>query len=151
MVLKLYKKLLAQEVFVTVVGLRFLTELQNILLSSPQIAKEDIPPIKLGTPDIPEPEPTQPVKKVVNKIDKKVDGDYKKPFYIALFFAIVFGVSVIGMFLITKLSSNNINILNYKEAILDEYSSWEAELDEREDALKAWEKELEERESKMKK
>ena len=51
-VLKLYKKLLEQELFVTPVGIRFLTELQNILLTSVYIAREEIPPIpvKVATP-----------------------------------------------------------------------------------------------------
>lgn len=142
-VLKLYKKLLEQEVFVTLVGMRFLMELQNILLASPTVAKEEIPPIKMGTPELPEPEPTQPVKKVAKKIDKKVGGEYKTPFYVALFFAIVFGVSVIGMFMITEMSTNNINIINYREEVLNEYSTWEAELEEKEAELKEWEKELE--------
>lgn len=144
---KLYNKLLEQEIFVTPVGMRFLMELQNILLASPQIAKEEILPIKMGKPELPEPEPTQPVKKVAKKIDNKVGGDYKKPFYVALFFAIVFGVSVIGMFLITELSGNNINIINYRDEILNEYSSWEAELQEKEAELKEWERELESREN----
>ncbi len=146
-VLKLYKKLLEQELFVTAVGVRFLTELQNILLGSHYIAKEDIPPIKVTevkvTPK--EEEPKQPVKKVTKKIDKKVGGEYKKPFYVALFFAIVFGVSVIGMFVISEISGNNINIINYREEILNEYSTWEAELQEKEAQLKEWEAQLEER------
>ena len=44
-VLKLYNKLLEQELFVTPVGIRFLTELQNILLTSVYIAREEIAPI----------------------------------------------------------------------------------------------------------
>ncbi len=146
-VFKLYKKLLEQELFVTPVGVRFMTELQNILLATPYIAKADIPPIKVKEMQIApkEEEPKQPVKKVARKIDKKVGGEYKKPFYIALFFAIVFGISVIGMFVIMEISGNNTNIINYREEILNEYSSWEVELKEKEAELKAWEAELEER------
>jgi predicted PurR-regulated permease PerM len=58
---------------------------------------------------------------------------------ILLFFAIVFGLSVLGMFIINELSSNSITILNYREEIINEYSTWEAELNE-------WEAELRERE-----
>lgn len=146
-VFKLYKKLIDQNLFVTPVGQRFLVELQNILLASNYIARADIPPIKAIMPETPEEEPERPVKKVTKKIDTKVGGEYRKPFYIALFFAIVFGVSVIGMFLINELSSNSVNILNYREEILNEYAGWEAELKEKEAELRAREKALEEREA----
>ncbi len=153
--LKLYKKLLEQNLFVTPVGVRFMVELQNILLGSPYIAREDIPPIKVSTmvikkevsPDEAETGkgPVAKVKKVTKKVDDKVEGNYKKPFYVAVFFAIVFALSVVGMFVITKVSGNNVNILNYRNEILDEYSTWEAELQEKEAELKAWEAELESR------
>lgn len=81
----------------------------------------------------------------VKKTSRKDDG-YKKPFYVALFFAIVFAVSVAGMFVITELSENNVNILNYRNEILNEYSTWEAQLKEKEAELAEWEEELEKRE-----
>lgn len=160
-VLKLYKKLLEQELFVTPVGIRFLTELQNILLTSVYIAREEIPPIPVKAAEgAKKEEPATPVEKVVQKpveavkkankkVDDKVGGNYKKPFYVALFFAIVFGVSVLGMFVITEISGNNINIINYREQILDEYSSWEAELKTEEERLDKWEALLEERENQL--
>ena len=148
-VFKLYKKLLEQELFVTPVGQRFLVELQNVLLSSAYIARADIPPIKVAKAETPKVEEERPVKKVTKKIDKKVGGEYRKPFYIALFFAIVFGISVIGMFFINELSSNSVNILNYREEILNEYAGWEAELQEKEAELRVREKALEAREAEL--
>ena len=145
-VYKLYKKLLDQELFVTPVGQRFLVELQNIILASGYVPTADIPPIKVAKVEAPEAEEERPVKKVTKKIDKKVGGEYRRPFYIALFFAIVFGVSVVGMFFINELSSNSVNILNYREEIINEYSSWEAELKEKEAELREREKALRERE-----
>lgn len=147
-VLKLYTKLLQEELFVTPIGVRFLIELQNILLASTYIPREDIPPIPM--PEYHAPvveEPKAPVKKMVEQIDNKVGGEYKKPFFVALFFAIVFGLSVIGMFVVAEISGNNVNILNYKEALIDEYAGWAEELDEKEAELNAWEKELEAREA----
>ena len=145
-VMKLYKKLLEQELFVTPVGQRFMVELQNVLLASGYIARAEIPPIKVAKIEIPKKETDHPVERVTKKIDSKVCGEYKRPFYIALFFAIVFGVSVIGMFFINELSSNSVNILNYREAIIDEYAGWEVELKEKEAELREREKALEERE-----
>jgi len=151
-VLKLYKKLLEQELFVTPVGIRFLTELQNILLTSVYIAREEIPPIpvKVATPvEKAVQKPVEAVQKANKKVDEKVGGSYKKPFYVALFFAIIFGISVLGMFVINAISGNNINIINYREQLLDEYSGWEAELKTEEERLEKWETLLEERENQL--
>lgn len=160
-VLNLYKRLLEQQLFVTPVGIRFLTELQNILLASVNIARKDIPSIPVKAPEgIRKEEPAAPVekamqkpvaavKKVSKKVDDKVGGEYKKPFYIALFFAIIFGISIIGMFLINEISGNNVNIINYREQILNEYASWEAELKTEEERLEKWEALLEERENEL--
>lgn len=153
-VFKLYKKLLEQKLFVTPVGVRFMLELQNVLLGSPYIARDEIPPIEVSAMvtkkdvDAVEVEtsgkgPVAKVKKATKKIDDKVEGNYKKPFYVALFFAVVFALSVVGMFIITKVSGNNVNIINYRNEILNEYSTWEAQLQEKEAQLKEWEAELE--------
>lgn len=148
-VFKLYKKLLEQELFVTPVGQRFLVELQNVLLSSGYIPSADIPPIKVTKIEPQKVEQERPVQKVTKKIDKKVGGEYRKPFYVALFFAIVFGISVIGMFFINEISSNSVTILNYREEIINEYAGWEVELKEKEAELREREKALKEREEAM--
>lgn len=148
-VLKLYKKLLEQELFVTPVGVRFLTELQNILLTSVYIAREEIPPIPVRSVEVAKEEVRTPVaapmKEEKKIIKEKADG-YKKPFYVATFFAVIFGISVLGMFIINAISGNNVNIINYREQLLNEYSSWEAELKTEEERLDRWEETLEQRE-----
>lgn len=152
-VLKLYKKLLEQELFVTPVGIRFLTELQNILLTSVYIARDEIPPIPVkATEVIQKAESAKSAEtgkqqvEAGNRVENKITGDYKKPFYVATFFAVVFAVSVLGMFIINAISGNNINIINYREKILNEYSGWEAELESEAERLQNWEKSLEQRE-----
>lgn len=159
--LKLYKKLLQQEIFETPVGVRFLTELQNIALSSTYIPRDEIPPIPVSAPEgvkgaeTPSSgekvmqKPVEVVKKSSKKADAKPGGNYKKPFYVALFFAIIFGVSVLGMFAINAISGNNINIINYREQLLDEYSGWEQELKTEEERLEKWEELLEQRENQL--
>ena len=139
-VLKLYKKLLDEELFVTPVGIRFLIELQNILLTSVYISRDEIPSIPVKTL-----EGAEKIR-VVEKLVESRGKDYKKPYYVALFFAIVFAVSVLGMFIINAISGNNVNIINYREEILDEYSSWESELRTEEERLQRWEETLEQRE-----
>lgn len=138
-VLKLYNKFLEQNLFVTPVGIRFMVELQNVLLGSPFIPREEIAPIQVSSIVVKKELPQETTE------GEKKEGDYKKPFYVALFFAIIFALSVAGMFLITELSGNNVNILNYRNEILNEYSTWEAELEEKEAELKEWEAELERR------
>lgn len=149
-VLKLYNKLLEQNLFVTPVGVRFMVELQNILLNSSFVARDEILPIQVSSmvlkTEAEEKGAVAKVKKATKKMDDKVEGNYKKPFYVALFFAVVFALSVVGMFIITELSGNNVNIINYRNEILNEYSTWEAQLQEKEAELKAWEAELEARE-----
>ena len=53
--------------------------------------------------------------------------------------------SVIAMFVIAY-TGNNANVLNYKTAIINEYSGWEEDLDARERELKIRESELKEKE-----
>ena len=50
------------------------------------------------------------------------------------------------MFVIT-MNSEHPNILNYRTQIVDQYASWEEELNEKEDALRDWERELNAREA----
>ena len=145
-VLKLYKKLLEQDLFVTPVGTRFLIELQNILLTSVYIARDEIPPIPVKmTEGEKKDAPVRVVEKIVEKSTRN-GKDYKKPFYVSLFFAIVFAASIFGMFIINAISGNNVNIINYREEILNEYSGWEAELKEEEERLERWEETLDQRE-----
>ena len=170
-VFKVYSKLLEQNLFVTPVGLKFLMELQNIVVSFSVVPYEEIPPIKIAAvpvieqgaekenenndrdESVKEQEKVKakrhPAKKVTKKKDKNVEADFRRPFYISLFFAIIFGMSVIGMFFINELSSNSVNIINYREEILDEYAQWQTELQEKEAELKEWEKVLNEREAQL--
>ncbi len=154
-VLKLYNKLLGQKLFVTPVGIRFMLELQNVLLCSSMIQREEIHPIEVSSmilkkeleaSDIKGKSPVAKAKKAKKKLDEKVEGNYKKPFYITLFFAIIFALSIVGMFVIAEISGNNVNIINYRNEILNEYSEWEQQLKEKEAELKEWEAELESRE-----
>ncbi len=140
-VMKLYKTLLQQNLFTTPVGLRFLMELQSILMASEGVNKEDIPPLDTSVffkaANVPE------------KTYKKKDRNYKHAFHVALFFSIVFGISVIGMFAIEKISNDNVNILNYREEIINQFEQWEKELQEEEERLKNWEDDLSEREAEL--
>lgn len=160
-VLKLYTTILQQKLFVTPVGLRFLMELQSALINS-GMKKEDIPVLDVAAfvpaKEVKEKKPNlqshtkkrdfHPVKKMDTRVEQ--GSGYKQAFHVALFFAIVFGLSVAGMFVIAEVSSNNVNIINYEEKLIDKYEQWSNDLKEKEQDLKDWEKELSEREDALK-
>ncbi len=154
-VYNLYNKLLEQNLFSTPVGIRFLIELQNMLYAAESIPNENVKQIPT-TGFVKEvavrqtiAEPAERKSKSKAKAEKKNDSFYKKAYYVSLFFAIVFAICVAGMFIITKLSDNNVNIINYRNEIINEYAEWEASLKEKETSLKEWEKELEEKEAEL--
>lgn len=156
-VLNLYNRLLEQNLFTTPVGIRFLIELQSILYASEEIADESVAQIPT-TGFIKEIVIKQPVTEYVETPQKKAgaktkaekkERSYKNAYHVSLFFAIVFAVCVAGMFVITKISDNNVNILNYREQIINEYAEWEQNLKEKEDSLREREKELEKKEAEL--
>ena len=53
-------------------------------------------------------------------------------------------ISVVSMMLLAA-TSDNVNIVNYENKLIDKYSSWEQELEEREQAVKEQEQALEEK------
>lgn len=53
-------------------------------------------------------------------------------------------ISVVSMMLLAA-TSDSVNILNYENKLIDKYSSWEQELEEREQAVKEQEQALEEK------
>lgn len=124
-ILKLYHRLIKQEVFETVVGIEFLRELQEYLKSIPYIQKENIVPI-----------PVRKKEAVVRERKRaKSNSVYQMRFRImAAISGILFAI-VIGMFAITYISGNSTNIFNYEQQIIDKYEAWEQELNLRESEL----------------
>ncbi|MDD6480976.1 MAG: hypothetical protein PUF65_01685 [Lachnospiraceae bacterium] len=161
MVLNLYNKLILKEVFVTPVGIGFLRELQDYLNTIPYIKNEDILPIPVYRPQLVteenEKEEAAVQKKVeqrrrrkenvVRKASRKKNRDYRKLFHISTFLAVVFALVIVGMFAITCLSTNNVNIINYENEIINRYETWEKQLDEKEEQLRQREERLEKQEA----
>lgn len=164
-VLKLYNGLIQKDVFSTPVGFAFLRRLRAHLNTIPYIRDEDLLPM-----------PVQKTRSEAKREDiaprsaeKQVDVAPKRaekrettvqrsrtgkrrfrgcriPFWISTFMAVVFGLALIGMFIITAVSKDNVTILNYENAVIDKYEAWEKELNEREIELQEREIELNERE-----
>ncbi len=135
-VLLLYRKALEERSFQTPVGLAFVNELRGHLIEA-GVEEFDIEPIPVYY-DV-----------VQNKIRNggesaaKKESDKKEPekFHLSFIMNVALGLLVIVMFYVA-LTGNNPNILNYKNAILNEYASWEQELTNREQVVREKEREL---------
>ena len=164
-VLSVYKKLLNQRLFSTEIGMSFLSQLRQNLVSSGAFTEADIPLVySLDDSDVKSKEnhassvqSTKNEEKVDNKSKAKKEkadksfvsgGDdhllaeikkLKLFNKILLILCITLLLCVLGMFYVNS-TINSPTILNYEEKLIDKYSSWEQELTEREAAVK--EKEL---------
>lgn len=148
-VLALYNKLVLKEIFVTPVGYDFLHKLQEYLYATPYIKRDDILPIPVFAPqgasssgekksraEVQQRRKKQQEKaEVVNKNRREENRNYKRMFHVSTFFAVVFALCVVGMFVITWMSKDSLTIFNYENQIVDKYESWEKQLDEREQQL----------------
>ena len=135
-----------------IVGYTFLKELQEALISEGKLTQESATAI--------------PVKSQVRTVEKTVekrvevpvpakensrppDGKYRKRNR-SLMVVIVLLVAMVGAMFFILLSSNLPNIVNYRTKIVNEYSSWETELKDKEHALDLREQELNDRETTLK-
>ena len=162
-VLQLYNSLILKEVFVTPVGFDFLRQLQEYLNTIPYIKNEDILPIPVYRPELVEEDDPKREKQVRDRAQKRrqkkakelraqkkrKNRDYHGAYLVSTFFAVVFALVIAGMFAITYLSDDNVNILNYENAIIDKYEDWQKALDKREKQLYERESELDEREDQL--
>ena len=162
MALEVYRKLTQEEVFETPVGIAFLKERRDYLLAQPEI-QEELAPVqtqKMGAvlagrqagememASLYDDKLRQAKERVRSMEQKKKQAEQnlnkkKNSLRFSLFFNLFLILVVVGMVSIT-LVDDNPNILNYEEKILDKYSAWESELDEREQELKKREQSLKE-------
>lgn len=145
MVLKVYNQLVEEHIFSTAVGFSYLRELQDYLYSIPSSERTEIRPLPVNDFLTVSPKTTAAKSDYGNNKksarEEAADKSYRRMFRVSTFLAIVFGLCVIGMFVITALSKDNVTILNYENQIIDRYESWERELEEREAQLKLKEQE----------
>lgn len=132
-VLELYNKLLQKKMFETPVGIAFLVELQEYLRTIPFIKNEDLRAIPIREKKQSEVK-SKPIAQKTVKVRK--DDGYKGKFKITMFLSVIFALMIIGMFIITYASGNNVNIINYENEIINKYEKWEEELEIKEAELK---------------
>ena len=170
-VFSIYQNLIEQDLFETPVGYCFLKELRDYLLMIPAISNEEVLAIPIRYPQTEEEEKKQKKeqkkeeqrkerqrekekaknkKEIVKehkeskKEQKKEGQNYKGRCQFFMVTSLILLISVVSMMLLAA-TSDNVNILNYENKLIDKYSSWEQELEEREQAVKEQEQALEEK------
>ena len=159
-VFSIYQNLIEQDLFETPVGYCFLKELRDYLLMIPAISNEEVLAIPIRYPHTEEEEKKQKKEqkkeeqrkerqrekeKAKNKKEQKKEGkNYKGRCQFFMVTSLILLISVVSMMLLAA-TSDNVNILNYENKLIDKYSSWEQELEEREQAVKEQEQALEEK------
>lgn len=159
-VFSIYQNLIEQDLFETPVGYCFLKELRDYLLMIPAISNEEVLAIPIRYPQTEEEEKKQKKEqkkeeqrkerqrekeKAKNKKEQKKEGkNYKGRCQFFMVTSLILLISVVSMMRLAA-TSDNVNILNYENKLIDKYSSWEQELEEREQAVKEQEQALEEK------
>lgn len=159
-VFSIYQNLIEQDLFETPVGYCFLKELRDYLLMIPAISNEEVLAIPILYPQTEEEEKKQKKEqkkeeqrkerqkekeKAKNRKEQKKEGkNYKGRCQFFMVTSLILLISVVSMMLLAA-TSDNVNILNYENKLIDKYSSWEQELEEREQAVKEQEQALEEK------
>jgi hypothetical protein len=120
---KLYNRILDKNSFTTIIGIDFLKELREIIVTSGVSTKEGLRPI--------------PVKKQEVKVDEYQER-YENALVTRRIERIAIGflsLIIVGMLVVAYFTPYNV-FSNYEEKIRNEYSEWEQQLNEREAALK---------------
>ncbi len=140
-ILRIYKKAIEDRVFKSPVGLLFLKNLQVYLLNQPEINHEDVDVIPLYVSFEGEFRETPNPARSRVKPEEPKPAKKSKALPISIILNIGLVVAVIAMFAVA-LNADQPNILNYENAILNKYASWEQELTEREQEIRQKELEL---------
>ena len=136
---KLYDKMIDEKQFKTPIGWMYLLNLRELLVKG-NIPEEELRPVPLYTVFTFDAMKDAPVKQRVKPAKKKKEP-YKNRFLYAAILNVLLVICVFVMFMIA-LKGETPNMINYKTNIINQYSSWEQELTERENAVKEKEREL---------
>ncbi len=131
----LYKKMVDTCMFQTPVGYAYLERIRELLVrNGAEVGSLPSIPIKAKIIANDNTKITNENKKLRQNLES-----YKKKNKILWTMCIAFVIAIIALFALT-FTSNNPNILNYENTILNKYSAWEQDLSKRENELR--EKEL---------
>lgn len=137
-VLVVYNRIIEKKLFKTPIGIKFLKEIQEMLLASNEIDDSLIKPIPVSL-DL---SYSTSIKVNVDPKEKeKKKLNYRTKMINSIVINVILIIVIILMFIITN-NSKNVNIINYENRIKDQYSSWEEELNQRESIITERESEL---------
>lgn len=136
-ILAVYQTALEKKMFRTPVGYSYLQQMQK-RLAAMGIDKSRIPAIPLYQVFNDKYKTEERPPRITVK--KKTPSDVKKLRY-SIMGNVILVILVIVLFAIT-ITGENANIINYRHALENEYSQWEDELTERENAVREKEREL---------
>lgn len=137
-VMQLYDKALDTKMFRTPVGWKYMDKLRAILMDSGYVEAE-LRPIPLYNV-FARVEEDHSVLERIRPVKKKRDP-YKRKYALSLILISILIVMVISMFVIA-MKAETPNMLNYRNAIINEYADWEQDIRDREDAVRLKEREL---------
>lgn len=137
-ILSVYDKIIDEKVFSTPVGWEYLRSLQEKLHMA-GVPEERIRPLPMYVVFAHKEEAESSVFERIRPTRKKSRD--KRNLQISLMVNVFLAILVIAMFFIT-LTGDNPNIINYKNAITNQYAAWEQELTEREQKLREKEAEI---------
>ncbi len=142
-ILAIYDKMIENGLFVTPVGVDFLMRTREYLVESGAIAPERIRPIETGSlfTQRARNEARAAARPRVTTDLVEENNKLKHKYYIALATAIISIILVAVMFVVAK-SSDNPNIINYRNAIENQYAEWDESLTQREEELREKEEAL---------
>ena len=138
-ILEVYNKLISDKMLTTPIGIAYLYELREQLMLYPDINNDLILPIEITQNVIVKEISARTDYREVNISKKEDTKNYKLRFKNSLIINFILALAIIAMLIIVN-TSNNINILNYKDKLIDRYQQWEQELNLREEKIKDIEK-----------
>lgn len=136
----LYNRILDKDMMETVIGIAFLEEIRGVLLGSGLFKEEQIRPVPLSKEKKKEKKRAEIRKRTREAILLEQSKKAMIKWKIACFFL---SFLVVGMFVIVLTGSRSPLAIRYEEDILNKYSSWAEELQEREDLLGEYLRQLE--------
>ena len=134
--LKIYNKAIKDKIFKTPAGFEFLKKMRNEMIKRgmPEENVGGIPLYKVFAKE----DENKPVR--IFQVKQNNDG-VREMLRFSLWANLALIIIVIGMFIIT-IVGENVNVINYRHKIENEYSVWQQELKEREAVIKEKEAEL---------
>lgn len=137
-VLLVYNKAIENKVFLTPIGFAYLQKMQGEMAKW-GIPADKIQPVPLYGTFSNKTENNRSIRRSISARKPKIE--YKGRFITSALINLILVLLIAAMFVVS-LKSDVPNIVNYRTAILNEYSEWEQQLTEREKAVREAEKNL---------